>query len=266
MPREIRSCLPPGIFHITSRGAGRRAIFLDDSDRTSFLRILGNTVFRFRWICLAYCEMTTHYHLLIDTSAERLSGGMNYLNGMYLRNYNLSHRRSGSLLEHRYDSKSVDTEYKLLNAVRYLANNPVEAQMCRDPGSWKWSSYRSTAGIVPLPDFLDPTGIYRLFSGDIIQAQNSYIDFVEGRSCEITSWARSTFYTPKPLGTEARRTGIRPALSKIFEDCDSMESRNEAISSAYLDYGYTLKEIAETVGLHESSICRIARCSLKRRR
>ena len=68
MPRAIRSTLPAGLYHLTSRGTARRIIFIDDLDRSSFIRLLGNTVFRFRWICCGYCLMGNHYHLLVDSA------------------------------------------------------------------------------------------------------------------------------------------------------------------------------------------------------
>jgi len=53
--------------HITSRGDRREPIYEDDDDRKAFLRMLAEVVERFNWLCHAYCLMTNHYHLIIET-------------------------------------------------------------------------------------------------------------------------------------------------------------------------------------------------------
>jgi len=51
MARPLRLEYPGAVYHFSSRGNARDAIFLDDTDRTRFLDPLGNTVGRHRWIC-----------------------------------------------------------------------------------------------------------------------------------------------------------------------------------------------------------------------
>ncbi|MDB6147796.1 MAG: hypothetical protein JWO45_1460 [Spartobacteria bacterium] len=43
MPRPLRIQYPGAQYHVMSRGDRREAIFLNDSDRTDFLRTLGQT-------------------------------------------------------------------------------------------------------------------------------------------------------------------------------------------------------------------------------
>jgi len=54
-----------------------------DPDRELFVQVLGDTVERFGWMCHAYCLMTNHYHLLIETPEPNLSRGIRHLNGVY---------------------------------------------------------------------------------------------------------------------------------------------------------------------------------------
>lgn len=67
MARPLRIEYEGAVYHVTSRGDDRRGIFLEDTDRVSFLGILGDAVERFGWICHAYCLMTNHYHVFIET-------------------------------------------------------------------------------------------------------------------------------------------------------------------------------------------------------
>ena len=80
------------VYHITSRGNAREAIFVDDVDRAHFLEILGDVVARYGWMCHAYCLMTNHYHLLIETPEANLSRGMHLLNGVHTQWFNRRHR------------------------------------------------------------------------------------------------------------------------------------------------------------------------------
>ncbi len=80
MARPLRIEFPGAVYHVTSRGNDRQAIFIQDEDRGRFLDILSMVVERFKWVCHAYCLMENHYHLLIETPDGNLSRGMRELN------------------------------------------------------------------------------------------------------------------------------------------------------------------------------------------
>ena len=73
MARPLRIEFPGAIYHITSRGNARQAIFLEDQDRHTFLETLAEVVGRFGWLCYADCLMGNHYHLLVETPQARCS-------------------------------------------------------------------------------------------------------------------------------------------------------------------------------------------------
>lgn len=243
MARTARGNLYPGAFHVASHGAGDRSIFLDDFDRVSFLRLLGSVVYRFRWICCAYCLMNNHYHLIVDTSADSLSGGMHVLHGVHARRFNTRHRRSGHLFREHFMSEPIGDDYRFLNVLRYIARNPVDAGICSHPGEWPWSSYSATAGITPAPAFLSIRPVLELFSLEGRRARNTYMDFVSGCSLEVERDVKSRYYSSEPVTTCKIRERLRPALSELFNGCESIESRNRAIREAYLVFGYTLNHL-----------------------
>jgi len=80
MARPLRIEFAGALYHITSRGDRREAIYEDDEDRETFLCVLAETVERFNWICHAYCLMGNHYHLVVETVEGKLSQGMRHLN------------------------------------------------------------------------------------------------------------------------------------------------------------------------------------------
>src|SRR5918994_2159178 len=67
MPRRPRFQEPGAIYHVTSRGTEGRPVFLDDLDRRLFISVLAKVVQGREWTCPAYCLMTNHFHLLIQT-------------------------------------------------------------------------------------------------------------------------------------------------------------------------------------------------------
>jgi REP element-mobilizing transposase RayT len=112
MARPLRLELAGALYHITARGNERRSIFLGnlDDDRTAFLDVLAATCDRFNWICHAYCLMTNHYHLLVETPDANLSKGMRQLNGVYTQYVNRRHGRVGHLFQGRFKAILVERE------------------------------------------------------------------------------------------------------------------------------------------------------------
>ncbi|MBF0218150.1 MAG: transposase [Gammaproteobacteria bacterium] len=76
MTRPLRIEYSGALYHITSRGERREDIFEDDDDRLMFLRVLAEVVERYNWLCHAYCLMSNHYHLVVETPDANLSKGM----------------------------------------------------------------------------------------------------------------------------------------------------------------------------------------------
>ncbi|MGQ9647466.1 MAG: transposase [Thermodesulfobacteriota bacterium] len=76
MARPFRIEFPGAVYHVTSRGNERKAIFRDDQDRKIFLDTFEDVTVRYNWLCHAHCLMDNHYHLLIDTRDGNLSIGM----------------------------------------------------------------------------------------------------------------------------------------------------------------------------------------------
>ena len=130
------------MFHITSRGNRRQAIYRDDLDRELFLRLFRGVARRQRWKSRAYCLMTNHFHLVIETPTESLSKGMHQLNGVYARKFNERHILDGHLFEGRFRSSTVESEEHFEEVLRYIALNPVRAGLCEHPSDWPWSSFQ----------------------------------------------------------------------------------------------------------------------------
>ncbi len=182
MARPLRLEYAGAVYHVTARGHERGSIFREDGDRERFLQEVLRRVEEERWVVHAYCLMTNHYHLLIETPEGNLVGGMQRLNARYSQAFNFSHRRKGHLLEDRYKATVVEKESYLLELCRYVVLNPVRAGIVRSAREYRWSNYRATAGEVERPAYLEVDWTLGCFGREKGRAREAYRRFVaEGK-------------------------------------------------------------------------------------
>lgn len=278
MARPIRLQFPGAIYHIFARGNRQERIFLDDDDRSNFLKLLANVTQRFNWLCHAYCLMGNHYHLLIETPEGILDRGMQYLNSVYAQRFNRKHNKVGHLLQGRYTAKLVDGNLHFLLTARYVNRNPVDAQMVEDAARWKWSSYRATVGKEKTPDFLTVDQVLSCMSLDQKNAQEFFQYFVhadigkngegmidlilsENNKTRLEILLRPILDMKQSVAPVQRKQRIlaRPTLEELFSDVDTLEKkkRNSMIVDAFRFHGYTQSEIGRFLNLNRSTISKI---------
>jgi len=272
MTRPLRIEFQGALYHFTSRGNARQSIFLTEEDYADFLFVLCSVTKRYHFLLYAYCLMNNHYHLLIETPEGNLSKGMRQLNGRYAQRFNQRYQRVGHLLQGRYQAILVDKENYLLELCRYVVLNPVRAKIAKNPEDWRWSTYRTTAGYeggIPClttdwiisqfaPEKKKALSLYQAFvlsgvkadsplkatKGRLFLGRDHFMDqiehFIQSKGKEIT---------------REQRYVIRPPLNEILTPQDK-KSNDQAKYVAYLQYGYTLKEIAEYLAVHYSTVSR----------
>ena len=188
MARPLRLEHGGALWHVTSRGNERHAIFRDDRDRRLFLAVLAEAVDLFTWRLHAYVLMGNHYHLLLETPEPNLSRGMHRINAVYSQAFNRRYERVGHLLQGRFKAILVEKERHLLELVRYLVLNPVRAGVVTEAGEWKWSNYRATAGLQPAPVWLETEWTTAQF-GSGPGAKGAYREFVKaGTGTVVRPW------------------------------------------------------------------------------
>ena len=277
MVRPLRIEFPGAVYHVTSRGNAKQAIFIDDEDRGRFFDVLSIVVERFHWLCHAYCLMKNHYHLLIETPKGNLSKGMRELNGVYTQGFNQRYRRVGHLFQGRYKAIIVEKDNHLLSLCRYVVLNPVRVGLIKRPEQWRGSSYRATLGLVKRPSFLTDDWVLSQFDGRKRIAMGKYRRFVMEGIDKESPWETlkgQIFYGTdefiKQLSglldgkgnikevPRLQRYVARPSLNELFKGKKGKERKAEdkTIHAAYVRYGYTMKEIAEHLGLHYATIRR----------
>ncbi len=273
MARPLRIEFAGALYHLTSRGHRREDIFLDDVDRKIFLEVLAEVCERFRWACHAYCLMSNHYHLVIETRDSTLSQGMRQLNGVFTQRSNRRHRRVGHVFQGRYKAILVQKESYLLELARYVVLNPVRAGMVRSARDWPWSSYRATAGWSEVPDWLSVDWLLSAFGARRKAAMVAYRRFVsEGRNAG-SPWdelKRQLYLGDEAFvdamiakledGTsldEITTTHHRVPSKSLEHFAKAYPSRDDAIVAAYASGGYSMKAIGQQFGLGYSMISRI---------
>lgn len=165
MPRRPRIEHAGAIHHVIAKGSAREFIVRDDDDREVLLEEIAAATQRGRWACLAYCLLSTHFHLVVATPAPNLGPGMQRLLSTYAREFNLRHTRAGNLFHTRFHSSVVKSEAHLLSSLIYVYLNAVRAGLADAPESWPWSSYASTVGLEQPPDFVSVSNVLELFGG-----------------------------------------------------------------------------------------------------
>jgi REP element-mobilizing transposase RayT len=167
MARAPRIQAPDATYHVNTVAVAEAAIVATDADRSLFVAIVAQTVTAFNWVCLSFCLMDNHYHLVVTTPEPDLAVGIQRLNGNYARLFNRRHGRKGHLFGARYHPELIESDGHLLATIRYVALNPVRAGMCARPEQWEWSSYPGLVGSARPRPFVANDVVLELFGGPI---------------------------------------------------------------------------------------------------
>lgn len=167
MPRKPRVQFPGAIYHIVTRGDGRRELFHDEDHYARFTGGLRDEVRRSAWQVLAFCWMPNHIHLLLTTPEPNLSSGMQHWLSGYANWYAKRNRRSGHLFQGRYKSYLVEDESYYWTLSRYLHVNPCVGKrpLCAKPDGWKHSSFSGYARQRERLDFVDYGALLEAWDG-----------------------------------------------------------------------------------------------------
>jgi putative transposase len=121
------------------------SIYRDADDRRVFLGLLGLAAEEYEWTCHTFCLMTNHYHLVVDTTRELLSEGLQLLNGQYAQGFNGKYKRWGHVFGERFWCRPVPDD-QLETVCIYVMMNPVRAGLCKEMEDWPWSACRFELG------------------------------------------------------------------------------------------------------------------------
>ena len=141
MARKLRWEVEGRLYHIINRGNYRGDVFRGQKTRRAFLTCLDEACTRAGWRVHAWCVMSNHYHLALETPRGNLITGMQWLQSTFAQRFNRLRREHGHLFQGRYQSLLVDP-HRLGAVCHYIHLNPVRARLCpgADLAQWPWTS------------------------------------------------------------------------------------------------------------------------------
>jgi putative transposase len=143
MGRKRRSWFPGAKYHITSRGNRKSTLFYDDEDRMKYLSFLQETMVRFPFTLHAFCLMTNHTHLQIETSDTSPTIIMSHLNTKFAKYFNKKYAFTGHVFEKRYGAELLDSLDYEFDVSKYIHLNPLKGGLVAALEDYPWSSYHA---------------------------------------------------------------------------------------------------------------------------
>jgi len=256
MARCARKKSASGIYHIMMRGINRQDIFFDDEDYSHFLRTMKHIKENGSCALYGYCLMDNHIHLLLHEKAETVSVTMQRIGTSYAWWYNKKYDRVGHVFQNRFQSEAVETEAYLLGALRYIHNNPVEANISSIPEEYNWSScqaYYKGQDFFGLTDF---SFILDSLHSNREAAIKAFADFMKKDSTDqFMDFEVKVRKSDHDLMREIQNL-LHGQPVETLQNL-KMDQRNEIIRRVKVLEGVTQRQIARVTGVHQSIIFKI---------
>ncbi|CAN7598632.1 transposase [Massilia sp. LjRoot122] len=271
MTRPLRLEFPGALYHVTSRGNRKNPIYRHDLDRRQWLEVLAHVCERYNFVIHSFCQMTNHYHLLVETVEGNLSRGMRQLNGLYSQKFNRRHELVGHLFQGRYKAILVQRENYLLEVSRYIVLNPLRANMVNSLDEWQWSSHHFLVNANHPPSWFQRDWLLSHFGSTPTAAVSAYQAFVLagiGLDSPLTATRHGVVLgdddfvsTHQQLQraeefVEAVRIERRAVALSLAEYQDRYPSRDEAMARAYRSTAFTMPQIATFFGVSSKTVSR----------
>ena len=188
MARLPRLTLAGYPHHVIQRGNNRQTIFTSTADYQHLLGLIEENAKKFEVDVHAYVLMTNHFHLLATPQNDKgLPLLMQAVGRSYVRYFNDSRGRSGSLWEGRYRSTLIETDRYLLTCMAYIDLNPVRAGMVGEPLDYAWSSHAFYVG-ARTEKLITPHGLFWDLANTPFGREAAYAELVRaGVSAEQQS-------------------------------------------------------------------------------
>jgi len=249
MSRPLRIQYPDAWYHVMNRGRRGESVFLDKQDYSMFVELLKEVVDMYKVRVGAYCLIPHHYHILIQTPGGDLARCMRHLNGIYTQRFNRAHHCDGQLFRGRYKSILVDANSYLLELVRYIHRNPLEAGLVKELNKYAWSSHKGFLSNAKKWDWLHRSFILSLFGRERREGINTYKKFILTETPEEINRIFSKSKFPAILGSES-------FIDKVKEKFFHAKRHDEIPQSRRLapDAEKIRKAICKAYGIKESSL------------
>lgn len=247
-----------GFYHVCARGMGGQLIFESDKDRWEFLGLMRECCRDARVTIVAWCLMGDYVDLVLLDYEDEMSAAMQRLLLTYARRFNKRTGRAGCLFRERFERRSLDTDWQVMEAIRSVHADPQEAGISLIE-RYPWSSfaeylraYDSDAADVTR-GFSDPSCVLELFGSaeGFIAHSLSTPDGGEPALCDMkeTEWERHAFADKLAKGLGVSLHGVKAVPS----------ARRDNVIVRLHDAGFTVRQIERYTGIGKSTVSRIVR-------
>jgi putative transposase len=249
MSRPLRIQYPDAWYHVMNRGRRREDIFKGKKDYNAFIDLLKELVEDYNVKIAAYCLMSNHYHLLVQTPEANISRAMRHLNGVYTQRYNKINHCDGPLFRGRYKSILVDADSYLLELLRYIHRNPLESGTVGNINKYTWSSHKAYLSEAKKWDWLHKKYILSLFSMNKGESIKQYKQFVSKEIPKELNQILARKKLPAAIGSQG-------FVDKIKELFFSDKKHEEIPESKYLapDIDKIIKEVCKFYTVRKDSL------------
>lgn len=254
MARPLRIEYPDAWYHVMNRGRRRENIFEDREDFEGFISLLQETSLLFDLRVSAYCLMSNHYHLLVQTPSGNLSRAMRHVNGVYTQRYNRRWNVDGQLFRGRYKSVLVEEDGHLLELLRYIHRNPIRANMCDAVGDYPWSSHQGYLSLAKKWDWLHKSILLRMLGQDQQKGIKQYKNFVQCKDSGTILDFFSKKNLPSFLGSEEFIEWVKGAFRRLQNHKEIPQSRHLAPTISEIK-----EEVCRFYKVEESSLTKSRR-------
>ncbi len=289
MSRPLRIQYPDAWYHVMNRGRRGEDVFTGKKDYNAFINLLKELVEDYNVKIAAYCLLSNHYHLLVQTPTANISRAMRHLNGVYTQRFNKINHCDGQLFRGRFKSILVDADSYLIELLRYIHRNPLESGMVDNINKYTWSSHKAYLSGSKKWDWLHKKYILSLFSRNGGESIRRYKQFVSKGTLEeinqilarkklptvigsnsFVEKIKELFFTDKKHEEVPESRYLAPDIDKIIEEVCKFynvnkdvlfssrrglfnEPRNVAIYLIRRLRGGTLKEAGKIFGIEKNS-------------
>lgn len=220
MSRPLRIEYPNAWYHVMNRGRRYENIFETAQDYHLFIRVLKEACEMFDLRVSAYCLMSNHYHLLVQTPLANISRCMRHINGVYTQRFNREHEIDGSLFRGRYKAVCVADDQHLLEVMRYIHCNPIKAGLVNRLEDYRWSSHHGYLSTAKEWNWLYSQVILNMLAKRKVERKAAYLDFIHQENSEEIE----KFYSLKKLlpvlGGKSFKEKIRSLIERVGDKQD----------------------------------------------
>jgi putative transposase len=294
MPRRPRVFVAGAVYHVVGRVARGEGVFADAREAAAFVDVLRAVKREHGFTVLAWCLMSTHYHLAVRTGRVPLWRTMKLIQGRFARSYNRRHRLLGPFWQGRYQAILVPDQRYLEQLIAYIHLNAVTAKVVRDPARYRWSGHRELLGRLsdPLADVNEALALFGTRRGPARQAYATRLRgerkaaWIGERPDRLPWWRglddAETPVAPAPgrarvdalgastvpervrlspddyLARVCRLRGVEMAdLAGRWKDPKAVQVRELAILVGVEVYGLRIKDLGARLGMNPGSVSRV---------